>query len=258
MQAIHHPMQAGCLRYTIPCAAVVVAAGASVRMGGKVRKPYLKLCGRPVLSWTLERLGRVRGLAQIVIVTRPEDRSQAQRAVRLARRAGRPPLPKRVSVAFADGGPRRQDSVLNGLRAANQDTEVVLIHDAARPFPPLEAMAAAVASAAREGAAILAVPVRDTVKRQVVGAGLPLVSETVPRAWLWLAQTPQVFRLNLIRDLLEKLNRATPDLEVTDDAAVCERFGHPVALIEGAATNLKITRVDDLRIAEALLRRGLV
>lgn len=236
----------------IRCAAVVVAAGASVRMGGKVRKPYLKLRGRPVLSWTLERLGRVRGLAQVVIVTRPEDRAQAQRAVRLAK------LPKKLAVAFAAGGPRRQDSVLNGLRVANQETEVVLIHDAARPFPPLEAMAAAVAGAAREGAAILAVPVRDTVKRQAVGDGPPFIAETVPRAGLWLAQTPQVFRFGLIRDLLEKLNRATPALEVTDDAAVCERFGHPVALIAGAATNLKITRAEDLRIAEALLRRGLV
>jgi 2-C-methyl-D-erythritol 4-phosphate cytidylyltransferase len=235
-----------------PCAAVIVAAGSSSRMGGKVRKPYLKLRGRPILSWTVQRLGRTPNLRQIVLVTRPEDRARAARAARQAR------LPKTVELAFAAGGARRQDSVFNGLRATTPAAEVVLVHDAARPFPPPEAVCAAVAAAARAGGAILAIPVRDTVKRQRPVEGEPRIEQTVPRAHLWQAQTPQVFRRALLLELFEKLARTAPDVEVTDDAAVCERFGHAVVLIEASLTNLKITRPEDLPVAEALLKQGLV
>jgi 2-C-methyl-D-erythritol 4-phosphate cytidylyltransferase len=231
--------------------AVIVAAGSSSRMGGKVRKPFLALRGRPILSWTLERLALVPGLRQIVIVTRPEDRARARRA------AARAKLPRCLALTFAAGGPRRQDSVFNGLRATAPDAEVVLVHDAARPFPPVAAMTAAVEAAARRGAAILAIPVRDTVKRQRTEGGEPLIAATVSRDRLWLAQTPQVFRRALILELFEKLARDAPGVEVTDDAAVCERFARAVVLIAASLTNLKITRPEDLPVAEALLKRGL-
>ena len=237
-----------------PCAsAVVVAAGSSSRMGGKVNKPYLTLRGRAVLSWTLSALARVRGLREIVLVTRPEERTRARRAVVKAR------LPRSLSVRFADGGARRQDSVLNGVRAASTEAGLILIHDAARPFPPAAAIAAAQAAALACGAAILAVPVRDTVKKQFkIQNSKFKIQATVPRAGLWLAQTPQVFRRELILELLERLARETPGVEVTDDAAVCERYGQAVALVESNATNFKITRPEDLKIAEALLRMRIV
>ncbi|MCZ7645789.1 MAG: 2-C-methyl-D-erythritol 4-phosphate cytidylyltransferase [Planctomycetota bacterium] len=235
-------------------AAVIVAAGNSTRMGGKVRKPYLKLRGEPILVWTLRALARVPGLKQLVIVTRPEDRRRAQQAARQAK------LPKRIAVAYADGGARRQDSVLHGLRAADGGAELVLIHDAARPFPPAEPLRLALEAAAREGAAILAQPVRDTLKKEAAAKAQahPVSTQTVPRAGLWQAQTPQVFRRRLILDLSERLAKRAPKAEVTDDAAVCERFGQPVVLIESSSTNLKITRPEDVAIAEAFLKLGLV
>ncbi len=240
------------------CAAIVVAAGSSSRMGGKVRKPYLTLRGKPILAWTLGALARVKNLRQIVLVTRPDDRPKALAAAKLAR------LPRRVKLDCADGGARRQDSVLNGLNATRADAELVLIHDAARPFPPQKAIEAACAQAAADGAAILACRVKDTVKREGVslpsGAGTahPRIEMTIPRAGLWLAQTPQVFRRALILKLFARLNASAPDLEVTDDASICEHFQHPVALIESSETNFKVTRPEDLQIAEAYLKLRLV
>jgi len=245
-----------------PCAAVIVAAGASSRMGGKTRKPYLDLRGKPVLSWALAALARVPGMRQIVLVTREDDRAAAKQAAKLAR------LPKSVKVDYADGGVRRQDSVNNGLLTTSEEIELVLIHDGARPFPPLEAMKKAVDSAASHGGAILAVPVRDTVKRQSKHISphpadatheevLPVIYETISRAGLWLAQTPQVFRRSRLFEDFERLSR-TPELEVTDDASVLERFGHAVALIESSPVNLKITRGEDLALAEAYLKAKLV
>jgi 2-C-methyl-D-erythritol 4-phosphate cytidylyltransferase len=227
-------------------------------MGGKVRKPYLKLRGKPILAWTLRALGKVKGLRQIIVVTRPEDRAMAQAAVKRAR------LPRGVSLAFVDGGVRRQDSVFNGLKATAPECELVLIHDAARPFPAQLAMAEACAQAHALGAAILACRVKDTVKREtedlsrVTRHPSPVTLETVARAGLWLAQTPQVFRRKLILELFERLAREAPGREVTDDAAVCEMFGRPVALVESPPTNLKITRPEDVLLAEACLKAGLV
>jgi len=244
------------------CSAVVVAAGTSSRMGAKMRKPFLKLKGRPVLVWTLQRLGRIQGLDHIVLVTRAEDRGRAKQAMKQAQ------LRKSIQVSFADGGARRQDSVTNGVNATREDHPLVLIHDAARPFPPLEAIQKAIDAAAHCGGAILAMPVKDTVKRErkhIQGApvnpelnGRRIIRETVPRSGLWLAQTPQVFRRALILEHLERLKREAPLDEVTDDAAALERYGHAVALIESSSTNLKITRHEDLAIAEALLKAGLV
>lgn len=229
--------------------AVVVAAGSSTRMGGRTRKPYLKLRGRPILSWTLAALGRVPAVREIVLVTRPDDRDRAIQAVKLAK------LPKRVQVTFADGGARRQDSVGNGIRAASERSGVVMIHDAARPFPPQDAMKTALVEALACGAAILAIPVRDTVKRQ--RGKNARIERTVPREGLWLAQTPQVLRRAEAVKLFARLAKS-PRAEVTDDASVFERFGKPVALVESSTMNLKVTRPEDLPIAEALLRQGLV
>ena len=227
-------------------------------MGGKLRKPYLKLRGKPILAWTLRALSKVKGLRQIIVVTRPEDRAMAQTAAKQAR------LPRGLGLAYVDGGARRQDSVFNGLKATAPECELVLIHDAARPFPAQPAMAEACAQAHVLGAAILACRVKDTVKREAADSPSgtrhlsPVTLETVPRAGLWLAQTPQVFRRKLILELFERLARETPEREVTDDAAVCEMFGQPVALVESPQTNLKITRPEDVSLAEACLKAGLV
>lgn len=223
-------------------------------MGGNVRKPYLELQSRPILSWTLASLARVTSLREIILVTRPEDREPARFAVERAE------LPRRVSLSFADGGKRRQDSVFNGLCAATPASKLVLIHDAARPFPAKETMRQALEAAHRCGGAILAKPVRDTIKKQRTRLSFktPMIDGTVPREQLWQAQTPQVFQLALILRLFRRLMRAEPETLMTDDAAVCEHFGKKVALIESSATNIKVTRPEDVPIAEAYLKLGLV
>jgi len=243
---------------------IIVAAGSSSRMGGKVRKPYLKLRGKPILTWTVAALGKLSGVKQIVLVTRPEDRKRAAAAAKLAK------IPKSVRLDFADGGARRQDSVFNGLNVTLPDAELVLIQDAARPFPKKETMEHACEAAMQLGASILSCRVKDTVKKesgntwQMAGdkaSGVrhePLTLETVPRAGLWLAQTPQIFRRILILELFARLMGEYPEKEVTDDASICELFGHPVALVESSETNFKVTRPEDLAIAEAYLKLGLV
>ena len=218
-------------------------------MGGKVRKPYLKLRGKPILAWTLAALAKIPQLQQIVLVTRPDDRRRATAAAKLAR------LPRRVRLDFADGGARRQDSVFNGLKATSADSTLILIHDAARPFPSLEAMLAACASARGGGAAILACRVKDTVKRAAAAenGAPPAIDTTVPRDGLWLAQTPQVFQRALILDVFERIAARPPKFEFTDDASMCEYFKLPVALIESSDRNIKVTRPEDIGIAEAFL-----
>jgi len=233
--------------------AIVCAAGSSSRMGGKVRKPYLKLRGKPILSWTLAALAKVKGLAEIVLVTRPEDRPMALRCAKLAK------LPKRIAIVCADGGARRQDSVFNGLKATRSDAQLVLIHDAARPFAKKEIMELGCTVALDSGASILAIRVKDTVKKELAkSAPAVRIETTVPRAGLWLAQTPQTFRRELILALFERLNAKMPEREVTDDASICELFGKPVALVESSETNFKVTRPEDLAIAEAFLKAGIV
>lgn len=241
------------MKKTAIYSAIVCAAGSSSRMGGKVRKPYLQLRGKPILSWTLAALGRVKGLAEIVLVTRPEDRPMALRCAKLAK------LPKRIALVCADGGARRQDSVCNGLKATRADAQLVLIHDAARPFAKKEIMDLGCATALECGASILAIRVKDTVKKENSKAGRSInIETTVPRAGLWLAQTPQTFRRELILKLFERLFKEMPDREVTDDASICELFGKPVALVESSETNFKVTRPEDLKIAEAFLKAGIV
>jgi 2-C-methyl-D-erythritol 4-phosphate cytidylyltransferase len=234
---------------TFQSSAIVVAAGSSSRMGGKVRKPYLKLRGRPILAWTLAALAKLPHLSQIVLVTRPDDRRRAAAAAKLAR------LPRRVRLDFADGGARRQDSVFNGLKATLSDSALVLIHDAARPFPTVEAMMAASDSAYAGGAAILACRVKDTVKRAAAteNGSAPAIDTTVPRDGLWLAQTPQIFQRALILDVFERIAAQPPAHEFTDDASMCEYFKLPVALIESSDRNMKVTRPEDIGIAEAFL-----
>ncbi len=173
-----------------PFSAIVCAAGSSTRMGGKVRKPYLTLRGKPILAWTLSALARLQPLTQIVLVTRPDDRAMALDCAAQAK------LPKRVRIDTADGGARRQDSVFNGLKATSPDAQLVLIHDAARPFPGKIAMSDACARAIKMGGAILACRVRDTIKKERAADKKDsgsIIETTVPRAGLWQAQTPADF-----------------------------------------------------------------
>ena len=210
----------------------------------RVRKPYLLLEGVPMLLRSLARLRLAGGLAGAVLAVHPDDRDAVA-----ARWGERLEAEFRV-VAVVAGAERRQQSVLAALEATDPAVALVLIHDAARPLVEVSVIEAVAARAARCDAALAAAPVVATVK-QVGPDGL--VRRTPPREGLWLAQTPQGFR----RDLILRAHRRARDEGFfgTDDALLVERLGEPVAVVEDSRENLKITTPADLAVAETLLRR---
>lgn len=222
-------------------ALVIVAAGTGSRLGASVRKALVKLGGRPLVEHTLRRLLPVETLDPIVVVGHPEDHAAlADMIAKLER-----------PVRLVDGGARRQDSVRAGLSALAPPTpdSIVLVHDAARPFVPVDTLGALVSAARSSGCALLAIPVADTLKQED-DATPGLVLRTVPRRGLWAAQTPQAFNH---AELLDRLDRADREQHtVTDESGLFEADGM-VALVTGSPTNFKITTMQDLRLAQAWL-----
>lgn len=225
---------------TRSAALIVVAAGEGRRLGQGRHKALVPLDGRPLVEHTLRRLLAVPELTPVVLVGHPDDRAPLTALL-----AG---LPR--PVRLVDGGARRQDSVRAGLAALESKAGVVLVHDAARPFVPVEALPALIDAATEDGCAILAVPVADTIK--ATDPGRPdHVARTLPRDDLRAAQTPQAFRGDALR---ERLRHAEAEGHtVTDEARLFEAAGRPVRLVPGSRLNFKITTEDDLRLAEALL-----
>lgn len=215
--------------------ALLMCAGRGERLGLDVDKALVPLAGRPLWAWSLEALERSSAIHGIVVVGPVRRLKDALAAAGLA--------PAKV-VAWSEGGRERQDSVARGLALLPPDCTTVAVHDCARALAGPELVGRVVADALRYGAAIAAVPLADTVKR----ATLATVDATVPRAGLWCAQTPQVFR----RDWLEAAHAAASQ-RATDDAALVESRGHPVHLTEGDPLNFKITTLQDLELAEAWL-----
>ncbi len=222
--------------------AIIVAAGRGVRFGPtpKVLAP-LGTGGTTVLSAALTAICRAPSVAGVVLVVGDVVRPAAE-----ALAAGGV---WDVPVHVVAGGGRRQDSTLAGLLATPDDHDIVVIHDGARPLVSPDLVEACVVVARRDGAATAAVPVHDTLKR--VGPNLEII-ETVPREGLWAAQTPQAFRRDL---LMEAMTSPEFARDHTDEAGLFEVLGWPVTVVTGAATNLKVTRPDDLVLAVALLGR---
>jgi 2-C-methyl-D-erythritol 4-phosphate cytidylyltransferase len=222
-------------------AVILPAAGKSSRFRDKEKKVFATIDGRPVWRRTAELFVNRKDVCQTIVVIAPEDMETFQRrhAADLAV----------FGIKVTEGGAERFDSVANALKVLAPEAEFVAVHDAARPCVTEEQVNAAFASAEKTGAALLAVPVSDTVKR---GDRSGKVEATVPREGLWLAQTPQVFR----RDWLETAyaDRARLGRGVTDDAQLVEAAGHPVYLVAGSAANLKITTREDLALADAVLK----
>jgi 2-C-methyl-D-erythritol 4-phosphate cytidylyltransferase len=221
--------------------AIIVAAGKGTRMGPNVDKLFLEVAGQPVVAHTLRRFDAAPGIDELVVVVR--DGMQAAfeelaRGLRLAK-------PWRLAV----GGAERQDSVWNGLAAVAPGTEWVAIQDAARPCTSPELIAETLQAARESGAAVAAQPVTDTIKESSDGK---IVERTLDRSRLWAVQTPQAFRLEIIRRALAEVRRR--GRIVTDDTAACEAIGQPVRLVVSALPNPKVTRPEDLAFVEALLR----
>jgi 2-C-methyl-D-erythritol 4-phosphate cytidylyltransferase len=220
--------------------AILVAAGPGTRLGGDQPKGFVPLAGVPLFVHSLRALLAAEVVDSAVVVVPPGWRSQA--AAVLERHGA-----WRCTVKLVDGGTERQDSVRAGLGAA-AGADLVAVHDAARPFVSPSVIANVIRAAGEEGAAIVAVRSTDTVKR-VDGGGR--IVETIDRAGLWLAQTPQAFKADLLRTAHERA--LGEGIVATDDAALVERLGLAVHVVEGETTNRKITTADDLRWAEWFL-----
>jgi 2-C-methyl-D-erythritol 4-phosphate cytidylyltransferase len=224
--------------------AVIVAAGRGRRMGGAVRKQFLPLGGMSILGCTLQTFVVSSLFTEILVVVAGEDLEGCEADVVA-------PLEASVPVRLVAGGSERQESVFNGLRACpGSDDDLVVIHDGVRPLVPPELIANCLETAAVEGAAIVALPSSDTLKQ-----GLPdgRIAQTLAREGVWQAQTPQAFRLGLIREAHRCARRE--GFTGTDDAQLVERMHQPVFLIPGLRSNIKITHPDDLVLAQAIYQR---
>ncbi|RKN65170.1 2-C-methyl-D-erythritol 4-phosphate cytidylyltransferase [Paenibacillus ginsengarvi] len=221
---------------------VVVAAGKGSRMGAPESKQYLQLQGKPILVHTLEIFERTPEIEAVVLVTGSED---IGRCITYVEKYG---LTKVVAVA--SGGEERQHSVRIGLERLPEGIEVVAVHDGVRPFVTEAKIAECLHKAHEAGGAVLAVPVKDTIK-VVDDSGR--IDSTPDRKSLWAVQTPQAFRLGLLRQAHELAVR--DGFIGTDDAMLVERTGHSVYIVEGDYTNIKITTPDDMLLAQRLLER---
>ncbi len=224
--------------------AIVPAAGVGRRMGGVIPKQYLELAGRAVIEHSLDLFANHPRISGIVVALGPQDDYWNTTAY-----AAHP------KVTRAVGGAERCHSVLNALAALTgraDERDWVLVHDAARPCLRLEDLDRLIERLLEDAVGgLLAIPVRDTMKR--ANGGGKRIERTVDRTGLWHAYTPQMFRLGLLRHALEDALAAN-DL-VTDDASAIERLGHAPRLIEGHADNIKITRAEDLPLAQFYLQQ---
>jgi 2-C-methyl-D-erythritol 4-phosphate cytidylyltransferase len=218
------------------------------RRAPRLPKPFLPLGGEPMVLRALRALAAARPAETILVLPPAFIAETVRRWGRALRRAG--------VTAIVPGGARRQDSVAAGLAALGPSCRWVMIHDAARPLVPPAVVDAVGRTARRVGAAIVAVPCEDSLKR--VGGkrgkgrgdrGQYVVERTIPREGVWRVQTPQVFR----RDLIERAYARAGRQGVTDDCALVEALGAPVAVVPGSPFNLKITTPDDLEVARALI-----
>jgi len=236
--------------------AIIAAGGRGVRFGSGGFKQLRMVAGRPILQRSVEMFLEHPGVHEIVVSMPPELAAEPPHYLRSSAKP----------LLVATGGARRQDSVANAFRLTTARTEVVVIHDGVRPFVSHDLITRTIAAAAEHGAAVAAIAARDTVKRAGPAAragraervehlaGAPAtglaVAETLLRETIFLAQTPQAFRREILQAALAEGERETAD--ATDEAVLAERAGHEVWLVEGEASNIKITTVEDLVIAEAI------
>ena len=220
--------------------AIIVAAGKSERMGTGTDKAFLNLGPRPVVAWSLLAFERCADVDKIVLVVR-KDQVNASKS--LARMFGISKM-----LAIVAGGAKRQDSGMSGLTAVDVDARFVVVHDGARPCVTSETISEVVKLARRCGAAVVGRHIWDTVKYVEKGT---TVTRTEDRSKLWAVQTPQAFDVRLLKRAYDAV--VEQKKEVTDDASAVELIGEPVKIYETEKPNLKITTVEDLRMASAIV-----
>ena len=229
-------------------AAILPAAGMGTRMGAETPKQFLELNGTPIVILSLRRIASCPLVTDLIVATRADEVQRLEE--RIAKEKFKQP------VRVVKGGDSRQDSVAAALREVPSDTEIVLVHDAVRPFVTVEQITRVIEEARRCQAAILGIPAMDTVK-EVKRASLPedvaLITGTIPRERLVMAQTPQAFATMLLK---EAFARAQADgVSASDEAGLVERLGHDVHVVLGSERNMKITKPADMELARFYLER---
>ena len=221
--------------------AVIVAAGLGSRMGKEINKQYLLLGERPILYHTISAFDKCSDIDEIIIVIgKGEEDLVAERII------SRYQLSKPFKVVF--GGSTRQKSVYAGMKAVDDNATIIAIHDGARPLITPEEISLTVKSAKEFGCGVLAVPIKETLKKV---SDAEYIDKTIARELLYTAQTPQTFRREIVFDAHEKAIES--GLEGTDDSYLCERAGYKVRIVEGSYDNIKITTPQDLIVAKQLL-----
>jgi len=217
--------------------AIIVAAGKGSRMGLGFNKVLANLKGRPVIEWTIREFVMSDLIGTLVLVINPEDREAMLDICE--------PYTDKIKFIMENGGDSRQDSVYNGLKALPEETDIVLVHDGARPFVDREIIEKSIKYAQKAGAACAGLPARDTIK--IVDAGNTVLS-TPDRKTVWHAQTPQSFKKNIIIEAYE--NAREKGIFGTDDAGLAEAAGFKVLMFEGSSRNIKLTTAEDLILGE--------
>ena len=220
--------------------AIIAAGGRGQRFGGSVPKQLLTIGGQSALERSVALFLEHPQIDELIVALPAELVSEPPPYLRAAAKP----------IRIVAGGARRQDSVQNAVRAVADQADLVVIHDAARPFASLALISRTIAAAVESGAALAAMPARDTVKR-ATGTRTRFVSETIPREAVYLAQTPQAFKRRVLRDALAL---GGDGADVTDEATLAERAGHPVRLVEGEQTNIKLTTPEDLPVVDTIAR----
>lgn len=214
---------------------ILLAGGIGTRMESETPKQYLLLNDRPVITYSLELFLSLPEVKEVVVVCHPDYRKNFS--------------PDHPRIKFALPGERRQDSVFHGLQVIDRESSLVMIHDSSRPMVSEKIVHRVIEAAREHGAAAAGMPVKFTVKQM---DGHNFVTSTPDRSQLWEVQTPQAMMPELLVQGFEKANSL--HLTVTDDVSLIELIGHPVKLVEGNYSNLKITTPEDLPVAETLLK----
>lgn len=223
--------------------ALIPAAGSGERIGGKINKQFIEISGKPILVYTLEKFEECKSIDEVILIL-PQRWLEYGRSQIVAR------FGLQKVKRIIPGGRERQDSVYQGLKAIEEKTDIVLIHDGVRPFIRPDKIEDSIRLCQQFGAVILALPVRYTVKEIRDGA----VVKTLDRDLLWEIQTPQTFRYPII---LEAYSKAMKEgFYSTDDSALVERVGYKVRILEGQWDNIKITSPWDLELAKLLIKNA--
>ncbi|MFH1851128.1 MAG: 2-C-methyl-D-erythritol 4-phosphate cytidylyltransferase [Candidatus Neomarinimicrobiota bacterium] len=223
-----------------PVSAIIPAAGRGLRFGGSVPKQFLTLGNTPLLFHTIKPFLALPEIGEIIIVVPEKQIVELDSLLQ--------PIDLERKIRLIAGGERRQDSVQNGLAAVAPECELVVIHDAGRPFVTEKMIRDCIAARGNNAGAIMALPASDTVKRVVPGSRV--IAETIPRETIWLAQTPQVFRKSILLEALVAAERE--GISGTDEAALVERLGYQVVIVNGSPRNFKITTPDDWETARRI------